>query len=96
MTRYNGGQEVQGGYFWHVGKWEIATVTGETGTLPGTAQDEYIRASLPVLFVAAPVMGAAFAMFLPFIGFAMPFYAIGKQIFGGRKAETVDKARARA
>ena len=96
MKRYNGGEEVQGGYFWHVGKWEIATVTGETGTLPGTAEDRYVRASLPLLFVAAPVMGAAFAMFLPFIGFAMPFYAIGKGLFGGKKAEAVDKARARA
>ena len=95
MKRYNGGREVQGGYFWHVGKWEIATVAGETGTLPGTEQDTYLRASLPVLFVVAPVMGAAFAMFLPFIGFAMPFYAIGKQIFG-RKQETVEKARSHA
>ena len=96
MKRYEGGTRVQGGYFWHVGKWEIATVSGETGTLPSTAQDQYIHTPTPLLFVGAPVMGATFALFLPFLGFAMPFYAIGKSLFGGKKAEKVDTEHARA
>ncbi|HET7787513.1 MAG TPA: hypothetical protein VIR81_05605 [Myxococcales bacterium] len=96
MKRYEGGTEVHGGYFWHVGKWEIATVSGETGTLPGTEKDKYIHTPTPLLFVGAPVMGAAFALFLPFLGFAMPFYAIGKGLFGGKKAEKVDTEHARA
>lgn len=96
MKRYEGGNEVQGGYFWHAGKWEVVTISGEKGTLPGTAKDKYIKASLPLLFVGAPVMGAAFAIFLPFLGFAMPFYAIGKNLFGGKKAEKVDTEHARA
>ena len=96
MKRYEGGNEVQGGYFWHAGKWEVVTISGEKGTLPGTAKDAYLKVSLPVLFVGAPVMGAAFALFLPFLGFAMPFYAIGKNLLGGKKAEKVDTERARA
>ena len=96
MKRYLGGTKVQGGYYWHVGTWEIATVRGETGTLPGGPQDRYLHAPLPVLFVAAPVMGAAFAMFLPFIGFAMPVYGIARGLFKGRKEPAVDTERARA
>jgi hypothetical protein len=85
MKRYLGGTKVQGGYYWHVGTWEITTLKEETGTLPGVPEDRYLHAPLPLLFVAAPVMGAAFAIFLPFIGFAMPIYAIGRGLFGGRK-----------
>jgi hypothetical protein len=96
MERYQGGTKVAGGYYWHVGSWEIATVREETGTLPGTAKDRYLHAPLPVLFLAAPVMGLAFAIFLPFIGFAMPVYAIGRGIFGGRRRQQVDTAPAQA
>jgi hypothetical protein len=83
MKRYQGGTRVRGGYYWHVGTWEIATVQGEAGLLPGSGEDRYLHAPLPVLFVAAPVMGAAFAMFLPFAGFAMPVYAIARALRGG-------------
>ena len=101
MKRYNGGTKVAGGYYWHIGTWEIATVKGKEGTLPGGATDLYVHAPVPVLFVLAPVMGAAFAIFLPFLGFAMPVYAIVRGLFGGRKAKepgtaAVDKARAHA
>lgn len=99
MKRYIGGTKVAGGYYWHIGTWEIATVKGKEGTLPGAGKDVYVHAPVPVLFVLAPVMGATFAIFLPFIGFAMPIYAIGRGLFGGRKvkkAPAVDKAEVRA
>ncbi len=92
MKRYIGGTKVAGGYYWHVGTWEIATVKGKEGTLPGGPADQYLHAPVAALFVLAPVMGAAFAIFLPFIGFAMPVYAIGRGLFGGRKAKRVEKA----
>jgi hypothetical protein len=96
MKRYLGGTKVEGGYYWHVGTWEIVAVKEVTGTLQGGAGDKYLHAPLPVLFVAAPVMGAAFAMFLPFIGFAMPAYALGRGIFGKGRKQQVDTGAARA
>ena len=105
MKRYLGGTKVAGGYYWHMGTWEIATVKEATGTLPGGPKDQYLHAPLPLLFVVAPVMGAAFAIFLPFLGFAMPIYAIGRGLFGGRRekaeakvveAKTVDTTQAHA
>ena len=93
MKRHAGGTRVEGGYYWHVGTWEIAPIRGETGTLPGGPQDQYLHAPVPVLFLAAPVMGAAFAMFLPFIGVAMPVYGIARGLFKrGREARVAEPA----
>lgn len=33
------------------------------------------------MLVKAPIMGAAFALFLPFIGIGMLFWFLGKKIF---------------
>jgi hypothetical protein len=91
MKRFNGGNQVEGGYYWHVGNWEVTTIREKVGTLPGGAEEKYIRTPLPALLVVAPVMGAAFALFLPFIGFAMGAYAAGKRLARtapGRTAET--------
>ncbi|MGZ6144109.1 MAG: hypothetical protein ACXWLM_12280 [Myxococcales bacterium] len=87
MKRYNGGTRVEGGYYFSEKSWEITTISGKEGVLPGAADERYIHAPLLALFVLAPVMGLGFAMFLPFIGFALPFYALGKKLMGaGRKA----------
>lgn len=80
MERFNGGTKVQGGYYIHLDKWEIVTVVEDVGTLPGAAKDQYLHAPLPVLLVLAPVMGGLFAVFLPFLGFAMPLWALGKKL----------------
>ena len=80
MRRFNGGTEVKGGYYFKLGEWEITTVSGERGTLPGGTNDRFVHAPVAVLLVAAPVLGAAFAMFLPLIGFVMPVYALAKKV----------------
>lgn len=88
MKRFNGGTKVQGGYYLHLAKWEVVTVTEDVGTLPGGPKDQYLHASLPLLLLLAPVMGGLFAIFLPFLGFAMPVWALGKKLshLGARAA----------
>ncbi len=87
MKRYNGGTKVRGGYYFDMNTWEVTTISGDEGVLPGGEDERYLHAPLLALFVLAPVMGLGFAMFLPFIGFALPFYALGKKIAGaGRQA----------
>jgi hypothetical protein len=92
MERYNGGTVVKGGYYWNTGTWEIATIAGAEGTLAGAPTERYVRVPLPLLFVVAPAMGGAFAIFLPFIGFAVPFYALGRRLF--RQAPAAPKPAA--
>ncbi len=69
--RYAGGDTVKYGFYWNVREWEAQVVPKEGGTLAGEADVRYIRMPLFVLLVVAPIMGAIYAFFLPFIGFAM-------------------------
>jgi len=71
MKTYAGGETVKGGYYWNLDKWEEATVQGDSGALPGAKAERYVALPMPAVFVAAPLMGALFVMFLPFIGFAL-------------------------
>ena len=71
MTKYTGGETVKAGFYWHVAGWGAEIVPAAGGTLPGETGETYYRIGWPVLLVAAPVMGGAFAMFLPFIGAAL-------------------------
>ena len=87
MKRFNGGTRVGGGYYFNLKTWEVANIAAHEGVLPGEAKDTYLHAPLPALLVVAPVLGLGFAMFLPFIGFAMPAWALGKKLIGtGTKA----------
>lgn len=71
MTKYNGGETVKAGFYWNRGTWGVELVPAEGGTLPGGDTTTYLRVPWPLLLVIAPVMGGAFAMFLPFIGIAL-------------------------
>ena len=71
MTKYNGGDTVKAGFYWNRGKLGAEVIPAEGGTLPGATEIAYTRIPWPVLLVVAPVMGGAFAMFLPFLGLAM-------------------------
>ena len=67
----NGGTQAPGGLYWHFGNWEIKALDGKEITLPGSPEERYVRIPTVALLVLGPVMGLAFAMFLPFIGFAL-------------------------
>jgi hypothetical protein len=71
MTKYTGGDTVKAGFYWNRAQFGAEIVPAAGGALPGTPGVVYYRVPWPVLLVAAPVMGGAFAMFLPFIGLAM-------------------------
>lgn len=87
MLRHQGGEQVKAGFYFNAQSWEITTLSGQGGVLAGTTDTRFLRLPLPVLLVAAPLMGAAFAMFLPFIGFAMVAdYAVRQAWGAGREA----------
>lgn len=70
MFTYQGGEKVEGGFYLNRRTFEVAVINRE-GVLEGGPGEAYAR--VPTLFVLAlaPALGAAFAMFLPFIGIAM-------------------------
>jgi hypothetical protein len=83
MKRYIGGCEAPGGYFWHFGEWNIVSVNGDAGTLPGGAADEYVRLPFLAMIVVAVLVSFAMVLFLPFIGFALLVTTVARGL-GGR------------
>lgn len=71
MTRYTGGDTVKAGFYWNRGHWAAEIVPAEGGALPGDEAVQYVRVPWPLLLIAAPIMGGAFAIFLPFVGIVM-------------------------
>ncbi|MGA8184786.1 MAG: hypothetical protein WB819_14225 [Terriglobia bacterium] len=70
MTR-KGGNETKGGFYWKKGDWEIVTVEGKKGVLPGTAEAEYLRIPTILFIPVALTISVVYVVFLPFVGFAM-------------------------
>jgi hypothetical protein len=71
MTRHQGGDRVKAGFYLNAAKWDVKALSGAGGVLPGGPADRFLRVPTLALFVFAPLMGAAYAIFLPFIGIAM-------------------------
>jgi hypothetical protein len=68
----DGGSKVPAGFYFNKKNWEIVTVSGKRGgVLPGGPETEYLKIPALAMLAAAPVLGAAFVVFLPVIGFAL-------------------------
>jgi hypothetical protein len=81
-----GGNKVDGGFYLNRKTWDLVTVNGKKGVLPGNADDLYLKVPTLAMLVAAPVLGATLVVFLPFIGFVL--FAVA----GLRKVAGLDKA----
>jgi len=75
-----GGTKTKGGFYWKKGEWELVTVEGKSGTLPGRENDEYLWIPAILFAPVALIMGLAFYLFLPFIGFGMLISVLVKKI----------------
>jgi hypothetical protein len=83
MKTIHGGTKAEAGYYFNRKTWELQNIE-EGEALP---EGEFVEVPTAGLFVVAPVLGAMFAIFLPFIGFAMTAYGAGKKaadVFGRR------------
>lgn len=69
MRTYNGGETVNGGFYWRRAGWRMVTVEGETGVLPGEPGAAYYRLPALLMIPLALAMGGLFVLFLPLIGF---------------------------
>ncbi len=92
MTKRLGGTAARNGFYWNLGKWEMTMVPKQGGILPGGASDRFLKVPVLALLVVAPLMGAVYAMFLPFIGFAMLFTFLGKKALAMGRSGAVDVA----
>lgn len=79
MTTYTGRQTVQAGIYLNTKTYAIETLS-QFGELPGTEFETYRRIPMIVMLAAAPLLGLAFVMFLPLIGFAMMLRLVGTKV----------------
>jgi hypothetical protein len=75
MTKLNAGTRVMKGYYFNMSNWSLQPVSRDGEQLPGAAGERYFPVPLLMVFALVPLMGAAFLMFLPFIGFYLVFAA---------------------
>jgi len=76
---YKGGHKVEAGTYWDTSTGERVEVE-QVQVLPGNDHTIYIRAKSGLVLLAGPVLGLAFALFLPFIGIAMSLGQAGKKV----------------
>lgn len=87
MSRHTGGEKVNAGFYINMESWAITVLSGQGGHLAGDATARYLRVPALALLVFIPLMGAAFAMFLPFIGIALVLQFVStKVVDAGREA----------
>jgi hypothetical protein len=95
MKRFTANSKVGQGFYWNVGRWELANIGATGGTLPGHDGDRFVKVPLVAALAAAPLFGLVFVMFLPFVGVAMvaalALKKVGVVLHGGaaRVAATV-------
>lgn len=81
MTRYNGGDRVKAGFYLNVDRWSVTTLSGKGGVLPGSDEARYLRVPTIAMLLFAPLMGAAYVVFLPFVGIALVLHYLAKKAY---------------
>ena len=75
-----GGSKAKDGLYWKKGDWEIVTVEGENGALPGTEDLEFVRIPGILFPPVALILGLGVYLFLPLIGIGMLLSVAVKKI----------------
>lgn len=86
MTTYAGGTLVKRGYYIDPSSFAFANVATDGGKLPGGEKERWMRVPIPLVLAAAPMLGGLFVVALPFLGFGLTAWAIGKKLTGHAKA----------
>jgi len=85
MSKYHGGQTAKSGFYWNTRTWAITMIERQGGVLPGDGHDRYTRIPVVAMLLVAPFMGAAYVLFLPFIGIAMVVDFVARRLGRGVK-----------
>lgn len=76
QIKHIGGETVSKGNYWNFSNGDRISMDS-SGVLPGDRNTTYYKANPFIILAAGPVLGLAYAAFLPFIGLAI----IGKLVF---------------
>ncbi len=82
MTMIEAGTRVKKGYYFSGQSWMLQPVAVDGEVLAGAKGEKFLAVPLPLAFALAPMLGAAFLMFLPVIGFYLVGQAVVKPVTG--------------
>lgn len=97
MLIRKGAQIAEAGTYWNMRTGERVTIESQD-VLPGNFATKYLKASSTAMLLLGPILGLAFAVFLPFIGIAMAISFAGKRLLsmGGKSVERIIEAGAKS
>ncbi len=78
-TTYEGGAAVLSGYYFNPAQWHIEPIARDGGRLPD-GRGRWMRIPTAAALALVPVLGAAFIMFLPLIGFLLVLRALAEPV----------------
>ncbi len=76
MRKYKSGNPAPDGFYRKKGEWEIVTVDGENGRLPGGIECEYIKVPGLLFVPVALMLGAGFVISPYFVSFAISMFVL--------------------
>jgi len=82
MTRHTGGSTVESGYYVNTRSFAVVNVPAR-GPLPGGPEESFVAVPWPLLLLAAPLVGGAFVLAYPVVGFSMMVYGLARKAAGG-------------
>jgi hypothetical protein len=85
MTTYTGGTQVKSGYYVDTAGFAVATISRDGLSLPGGSGARWVRVPALAVMAAAPVVGGLFVVALPFLGFGLGAWALGRAVAGKLK-----------
>jgi hypothetical protein len=77
MNTKKAGEAAKAGFYFNTRTWELDLHRKDGDALPGTGADRYLRVPAVTLVLLGPIMGFAFVVFMPFIGFALAARELG-------------------
>jgi hypothetical protein len=92
MTKLDAGTPVKSGYYFSLRHWTLQPVETDGEVLPGERGEQWVPMSLPVAVAAAPLLGAAFLMFMPAIGFYLTAKALARPLQSAFRKSTTELA----
>jgi hypothetical protein len=79
-TTYESGSAVLSGYYFNPAGWHVEPIANDGDRLPASARGSWLRVPTAAALLLVPVLGAAFLVFLPLIGFLVTLQALAAPV----------------
>jgi hypothetical protein len=90
-TTYESGSAVLSGYYLNAARWHVEPIANDGDRLPA-GRGTWMRVPTAAALFLVPILGAAFLIFLPFIGFLVALHALASPVLNAFRGSATDLA----